>query len=193
MMTRTRSLSSLWKTLEQTLLFHHDFPKQIRALSSVSSSSVSSGWRCPSAFVVPDEKKEWNQWLECILSQKAYFLKNKERPSVDYLKYVIVVIMMTLSWHVPGPCHHNVPYKNKTTRRFKHCEEAWRVLVGAKVVLFIESIKLFDGKLFFERPILLLFWKFGIKWMGHEGYAILQSVIFFIYFLLFLSSYWKWW
>ena len=26
-------------------------------------------------------------------------------------------------------CHHNVPYKNKTTRRFKHCEEAWRVLV----------------------------------------------------------------
>ena len=48
-------------------------------------------------------------------------------------------------------------YKNKTTRRFKHCEEAWRVLVGAKVVLFIESIKLFDGKSFFERPILLLF------------------------------------
>ena len=43
-------------------------------------------------------------------------------------------------------------YKNKTTRRFKHkhCEEAWRVLVGAKVVLFIESIKLFDGKLFFD-------------------------------------------
>ena len=30
------------------------------------------------------------------LSQKAYFLKNKERPSVDYLKYDIVVIMMTL-------------------------------------------------------------------------------------------------
>jgi len=49
-------------------------------------------------------------------------------------------------------------YKNKTTRRFKHRGEAWRVLVGAKVVLFIESIKLFDGKLFFERPILLLFY-----------------------------------
>ena len=42
-------------------------------------------------------------------------------------------------------------YKNKTTRRFKHCEEAWRVLVGVKVVLFIESTKLLDGKLFFER------------------------------------------
>ena len=42
-------------------------------------------------------------------------------------------------------------YKNKTTRRFKHCEEAWRVLVGAKVVLFIESTKLFDGILFFEQ------------------------------------------
>ena len=41
-------------------------------------------------------------------------------------------------------------YKNKTTRRFKHCEEAWRVLVSAKVVLFIESAKLFDGKLFFD-------------------------------------------
>ena len=45
---------------------------------------------------------------------------------------------------------NNVPYKNKTTRRFKHCEEAWRVLVGAKIVLFIESTKLFDGKLFFD-------------------------------------------
>ena len=33
----------------------------------------------------------------------------------------------------------------------EHRGEAWRVLVGAKVVLFIESIKLFDGKLFFER------------------------------------------
>ena len=54
-------------------------------------------------------------------------------------------------WHVSGPCHHNVPYKNKTTRTFEHRGEAWRVLVGAKVVLFIESIKLFDGKLFFER------------------------------------------
>ena len=53
--------------------------------------------------------------------------------------------------------HHNVSYKNKTTRTFEHRGEAWRVLVGAKVVLFIESIKLFDGKLFFERPILLLF------------------------------------
>ena len=39
---------------------------------------------------------------------------------------------------------------NKTTHRFKHCEEAWRVLVGAKVVLFIESTKLFDGKLFLD-------------------------------------------
>ena len=47
-----------------------------------------------------------------------------------------------------SPCHHNVPYKNKTTRTFEHRGEAWRVLVGAKVVLFIESIKLFDGKLF---------------------------------------------
>ena len=42
-------------------------------------------------------------------------------------------------------------YKNKTTRTFEHRGEAWRVLVDAKVVLFIESIKLFDGKLFFER------------------------------------------
>ena len=42
-------------------------------------------------------------------------------------------------------------YKNKTTRRFKHCKEAWRVLVGAKIVHFIESTKLFDGKLFYER------------------------------------------
>ena len=42
-------------------------------------------------------------------------------------------------------------YKNKTTRTFEHRGEAWRVLVGAKVVLFIESTKLFDGKLFFER------------------------------------------
>ena len=41
-------------------------------------------------------------------------------------------------------------YKNKTTRRFKHCKEAWRVLVGAKIVHFIESTKLFDGKLFFD-------------------------------------------
>ena len=41
-------------------------------------------------------------------------------------------------------------YKNKTTRTFEHRGEAWRVLVGAKVVLFIESIKLFDGKLFFD-------------------------------------------
>ena len=39
-------------------------------------------------------------------------------------------------------------YKNKTPRRFKHCKEAWRVLVGAKIVHFIESTKLFDGKLF---------------------------------------------
>ena len=38
---------------------------------------------------------------------------------------------------------------NKTTRTFEHRGEAWRVLVGAKVVLFIESTKLFDGKLFF--------------------------------------------
>ena len=36
-------------------------------------------------------------------------------------------------------------YKNKTTRTFEHRGEAWRVLVGAKVVLFIESTKLFDG------------------------------------------------
>ena len=43
-----------------------------------------------------------------------------------------------------------MPYENKTTRRFKHCEEAWRVLVGAKVMFFIESAKLFDGKLFFD-------------------------------------------
>ena len=41
-------------------------------------------------------------------------------------------------------------YKNKTTRTFEHRGEAWRVLVGAKVVLFIESTKLFDGKLFFD-------------------------------------------
>ena len=34
---------------------------------------------------------------------------------------------------VPAVPLNNVPYKNKTTRRFKHCEEAWRVLVGAKV------------------------------------------------------------
>ena len=57
----------------------------------------------------------------------------------------------------PGPCHHNVTYKNKTTRRFKHCEEAWRVLVCAKVVLFIESTNLFDGKLFFERRFCCFF------------------------------------
>ena len=41
-------------------------------------------------------------------------------------------------------------YKNKTTRTFEHRGEAWRVLVGAKVVLFIESSKLFDGKSFFD-------------------------------------------
>ena len=41
-------------------------------------------------------------------------------------------------------------YKNKTTRTFEHRGEAWRVLVGTKVVLFIESTKLFDGKLFFD-------------------------------------------
>ena len=41
-------------------------------------------------------------------------------------------------------------YKNKAPRRFKHCEEAWRVLVGAKVMLFIESTKLFDGKSLFD-------------------------------------------
>ena len=52
---------------------------------------------------------------------------------------------------------NNVPEENKTTRRFKHCEEAWRVLVGAKVVLFIESAKLFDGKLFFERRFFHIF------------------------------------
>ena len=45
---------------------------------------------------------------------------------------------------------NNVPYENKTTRRFKHCEEAWRVLVGAKVMFFIESAKLFERKLFFD-------------------------------------------
>ena len=42
-------------------------------------------------------------------------------------------------------------YKNKTTRTFEHRGEAWRVLVGAKIVHFIESTKLFDGKSFFER------------------------------------------
>jgi len=41
-------------------------------------------------------------------------------------------------------------YKNKTTRTFEHRGEALRVLVGAKVVFFIESTKLFDGKLFFD-------------------------------------------
>ena len=41
-------------------------------------------------------------------------------------------------------------YKNKTTRTFEHRGEAWRVLVGAKTVHFIESTKLFDGKLFFD-------------------------------------------
>ena len=35
-------------------------------------------------------------------------------------------------------------------KRPKSSGEAWRVLVGAKVVLFIESAKLFDGKLFFD-------------------------------------------
>ena len=48
-------------------------------------------------------------------------------------------------------------YKNKTTHRFKHRGEAWRVLVGAKVVLFIESTKLFDGKLSFERRFCHIF------------------------------------
>ena len=47
-------------------------------------------------------------------------------------------------------------YKNKTTRTFEHRGEAWRVLVGAKVVLFIESIKLFDGKLFLTSILLLM-------------------------------------
>ena len=50
-------------------------------------------------------------------------------------------------------------YKNKTTRTFEHRGEAWRVLVGAKIVLFIESAKLFDGKLFFD----IDFVAFGIK------------------------------
>ena len=50
-------------------------------------------------------------------------------------------------------------YKNKTTRTFEHRGEAWRVLVGAKVVLFIESTKLFDGKLFFD----IDFFAFEIK------------------------------
>ena len=45
---------------------------------------------------------------------------------------------------------HLSSYKNKTTRTFEHRGEAWRVLVVAKVVLFIESTKLFDGKLFFD-------------------------------------------
>ena len=48
-----------------------------------------------------------------------------------------------------GFCYSS--YKNKTTRTFEHRGEAWRVLVGAKVVLFIESTKLFDWESFFER------------------------------------------
>jgi hypothetical protein len=53
--------------------------------------------------------------------------------------------------HVPVRSVWREKERNKTTRTFEHRGEAWRVLVGAKVVLFIESTKLFDGKLFFER------------------------------------------
>ena len=47
-------------------------------------------------------------------------------------------------------------YKNKTTRTFEHRGEAWRVLVDAKVVLFIESTKLLMGNCFLTSILLLL-------------------------------------
>ena len=67
-----------------------------------------------------------------------------------------------------------MPYENKTTRRFKHCEEAWRVLVGAKVMFFIESTKLFERKLFFDVDF-ISFLKVRHKVNGSRGLFESQS------------------